>query len=106
MDAEPVNSTAEETPAATETSQQALKDVLLAAERGLSEAGRNAEKMIRDAIQTLRVSSGSGPRSAEQAVDEAQRYLVERVRERPVTAALAGVGLGVLLGLLLSSRGK
>ena len=39
-------------------------------------------------------------------VDDAQRYVVERVKERPVTAALAGLGLGFLLGVLLSSRGK
>jgi ElaB/YqjD/DUF883 family membrane-anchored ribosome-binding protein len=40
------------------------------------------------------------------AVDEAQRYVVERVKERPVTATLAGIGVGLLLGLLLANRSQ
>ena len=38
--------------------------------------------------------------------DEAQRYVVARVRERPLTATLAGLGVGLLLGLLLANRSK
>ncbi len=106
MNAEPANPATEDATEPSGAQQQALKDALLAAERGLSEAARSAEKMIREGILALRSSSGAEPRSAEEAVDEAQRYLVERVRERPVTAALAGLGVGLLLGLLLSSRGK
>ena len=37
-------------------------------------------------------------------VDEASRYVSERVRERPITATLAGLGVGVLLGLLLAGN--
>ncbi len=35
-----------------------------------------------------------------------QRYVVERVKERPVTATLAGLGVGLLLGLLLANRSQ
>jgi len=44
--------------------------------------------------------------NAGQQVDEAQRYLTERVKERPMTAVLAGVGIGLVLGLLLSNRSQ
>jgi len=39
-------------------------------------------------------------------VEEAQRYVMERVKERPMTATLAGLGVGVLIGLLLSNRSR
>jgi ElaB/YqjD/DUF883 family membrane-anchored ribosome-binding protein len=84
-----------------ETAQRALKESLAAAERRLSEAAKTAERVIKDSIETIKAQTQaySGP-----TVDEAQRYVVERVKERPVTATLAGLGVGFLLGLLLSSR--
>jgi ElaB/YqjD/DUF883 family membrane-anchored ribosome-binding protein len=39
---------------------------------------------------------------AQDRFDVAQRYLVERVQERPVAATLCAVGVGVVLGLLLA----
>ena len=39
---------------------------------------------------------------AQDRFDVAQRYLVERVQERPIASTLAAVGVGVVLGLLLS----
>ncbi|MDB5481134.1 MAG: hypothetical protein JWO83_2187 [Caulobacteraceae bacterium] len=89
-----------------ETAQRALKDSLAAAERRLSEAARTAERVIKDSIETIKAQTQAYSGPASQTVDEAQRYVVERVKERPVTATLAGVGVGFLLGLLLSSRGR
>ena len=39
---------------------------------------------------------------AQDRFDVAQRYLVERVQERPIASTLAAVGVGVVLGLLLA----
>ena len=39
-----------------------------------------------------------------QQIDEAQKYVVERIKERPVVATLAGLGVGLLLGLMMASR--
>ena len=92
--------------AALENAQRALKDSLAVAERRLSEAAKTAERVIKDGVDAIKAQTQvySGP--AGQTVDEAQRYIVERVKERPVTATLAGLGVGFLLGLLLSSRGR
>ena len=87
-----------------ESAQRALKDSLAAAERRLSEAAKTAERVIRDGIETIRAQTQAYSGPAGQTVEEAQRYVVERVKERPVTATLAGLGVGFLLGLLLSSR--
>jgi ElaB/YqjD/DUF883 family membrane-anchored ribosome-binding protein len=89
-----------------ENAQRALKDSLAAAERRLSEAAKTAERVIKDGIEAIRAQTEAYSGPAGQTVDEAQRYIVERVKERPVTATLAGLGVGFLLGLLLSSRGR
>ncbi len=90
--------------AAADQAQRALREGLAQAERRLTEAAKVAERVIRDGIEAVRAQTHgySGPAT----VDDAQRYVVERVKERPVTAALAGLGVGFLLGVLLSSRGK
>ena len=43
---------------------------------------------------------------AQDRIDVAQRYLVERVQERPIASTLAAVGVGVVLGLLLAGGGR
>ena len=46
-----------------------------------------------------------GTDNAGEQFEVAQRYVVDRVKERPVTATLAGIGVGLLIGLLLAGRG-
>ena len=36
--------------------------------------------------------------------DVAQKYVVDRVQERPVAATLTALGVGVLIGVLISGR--
>jgi ElaB/YqjD/DUF883 family membrane-anchored ribosome-binding protein len=81
----------------------AIRAGLAAVELGLAEAARIAGRLAeagREALQT-----GSDP-AAGRVLDDAQRFIVERVKARPVTALMAGLGAGILVGLLLSSRGK
>lgn len=91
---------------AAEAGRRAFKDALANAETLLAEAVRTAEKAIKDGVEALRARTKAYSGPAGQTVDDAQRYVIERVKERPVTAALAGLGVGFLLGVLLSSRGK
>ncbi|HUO11416.1 MAG TPA: hypothetical protein VMU37_01545, partial [Caulobacteraceae bacterium] len=79
-------------------------EALDAAERSLNEAVKRLEKMLREGIETLKAQSQPYRENAGQQFDEAQKYVVERVKERPVTATLAGLGVGLLLGLLLAGR--
>jgi len=71
----------------------------------LTEAAHRTETAVRDGMETLRAQSRAYADTATAQFDDAQRYVVEKVKERPVTATLAGIGVGVLIGLLLSSRG-
>ena len=68
----------------------------------LADYARRAERIVQDGLETLRANSRVYVDSAGQQIDTAQRYVVERVKERPVTATMAGVGVGVLIGLLIA----
>jgi ElaB/YqjD/DUF883 family membrane-anchored ribosome-binding protein len=91
---------------AIDSRQKQLTEALARAEKTLTEAARRAERAIREGVESLRTNSKDYTDNAGQRFDDAQKYMVERVKERPVTAALAGVGVGMLLGLLLSNRSR
>lgn len=69
----------------------------------LREAAQRVEKNLHDGLDTVRAQSRAYIDNGVQRADDAQRYVVDRVRERPVAATLAGLGVGVLLGMLLAS---
>jgi ElaB/YqjD/DUF883 family membrane-anchored ribosome-binding protein len=73
------------------------------ARAAVSDYARRAERIVQDAIERLRSNSRVYVDSAGQQFGAAQHYVTERVKERPVTATMAGVGVGLLLGLLLAS---
>ena len=91
---------------AADHGHKAFDDIIAAAERAIAEAAKTAERALRDTVDRLREGGRGYSDAASQHLDEAQRYVRDRVRERPMTAAAAGLGLGVLLGLLLSNRAK
>jgi ElaB/YqjD/DUF883 family membrane-anchored ribosome-binding protein len=88
---------------AAEHGERSFNEAMSAAERTLAEATKSAEKVFKEGVEALRAQTRVYTADAGQHVDEAQKYLVERVKERPVTAALTGLGVGLLIGLLLSS---
>lgn len=112
MSADPSKTAAEDlgdAPTAEEVvgqAQRSIKDALAAAEKSLNEASKAAEKIIKESVDSLRTHAKAYTGADAPSMEEAQRYFVERVKERPVTAAFAGVGVGLILGVLLSSRGK
>ena len=89
---------------AVDRSQEGLSDALDLAERNIRDAAKRIEKAVRDGVETLRAQTEPYRDSAGAQFDEAQKYMVARVKERPVTATMLGVGVGLLLGLLLASR--
>ncbi len=88
---------------AVDHGERSFNEAMSAAEKTLAEATKAAEKVFKEGLDALRAQTRTYTENAGERVDEAQRYLVERVKERPVTAALTGLGVGLLLGLLLSS---
>lgn len=75
-----------------------------AAKASLAEAAKRVEKSVAEGLDTLRAQSRTYTDTAGQQLDDAQRYVTERVRERPLTATLAGLGVGVLIGLLIAGN--
>ncbi len=88
--------------AALEKGQAALNEAIATAQQKIAETAKIAEKKLREQAENLRDQTKVYREIAGQQFDDAQRYVVDRVKERPVTAALAGLGVGLLLGLILS----
>ncbi|MDQ2859275.1 MAG: hypothetical protein M3T55_00800, partial [Pseudomonadota bacterium] len=85
---------------AADHGQNAINDAVAAGERAIAEAVRTAERVFKDGVETLRAQTRVYTDNAGAHVEEAQRYVMERVKERPLTATLTGLGVGLLLGLL------
>ena len=65
---------------------------------------KRIEHVMRESVDQLRTRAEPYRESASQQIDEAQKYVVERIKERPVIATMAGLGVGLLLGLLVATR--
>jgi ElaB/YqjD/DUF883 family membrane-anchored ribosome-binding protein len=79
-------------------------DAAAETERSLTELGKRAEKAIQEGLAELRSRSRDYADVAGEQFDVAQKYVVDRVQERPVAATLAALGVGVVIGLLLAGR--
>ena len=81
-----------------------LSDAAATAKANLTDAAKRIEASLTQGLETLRAQTRTYSDTAGQQVEDASRYVSERVRERPITATLAGLGVGVLLGLLLAGN--
>lgn len=73
------------------------------AQRAFSEARVKIQQAVQDGLEQIRAQSRTYADSAGEQIEQAQQYVTERVRERPLAATGAALGVGVLIGLLLSS---
>ena len=71
-------------------------------ERKIKEFAERAEQAVRERAEELRQRARGYYDDAYDHIDTAQRYLTERVQEKPVASTLAAVGVGIVLGLLLA----
>jgi ElaB/YqjD/DUF883 family membrane-anchored ribosome-binding protein len=73
------------------------------AQRAFAEARGKIQQAVQDGLEQIRTQSRVYADNASQQMEQAQQYVTERVRERPLAATGAAFGLGILVGLLLSS---
>ena len=76
------------------------------AQRTCADARARIEQAVQDGLEQLRAQSRVYADTAGEQFDQAQQYVTERVRERPMAAIGAALGVGVLVGLLLSAGRK
>jgi ElaB/YqjD/DUF883 family membrane-anchored ribosome-binding protein len=76
------------------------------AQRTFADARKRIEQAVQDGLAQLKAQSKTYADNAGEQFDQAQQYVTERVRERPLAAVGAALGVGVLVGLLLSSGRK
>ena len=94
---------------ANSTGQQALEDAMATTsssraklEDALSDFRDRATQVAQETIETLRTQARPYIGDAGQKLDDAQKYLVDRVQKQPLTTTLAVLGVGVLVGLVLA----
>ncbi len=103
MPANAVDRTAEDAKAAAHSVAEAATQFATQAEKTFAEASKRFEKVVAEGLEQVRAQSRTYADNAGEQLDEAQRYVVERVRERPLMAAGTALGVGLLVGLLLAS---
>lgn len=93
----------------------ALREKASAADARLRAKAAETEARVREQADVLRerargyyddarVKGREYYDDASERFDEAQRYLTERVQERPIQSTAIALGVGVVLGLLLAGR--
>ena len=68
----------------------------------IEEFRTRAGRVAQETLQSLRSNAGPYVDDASERFATAEKYLVERVQKQPLTTTLAVLGVGVLVGLLLS----
>ena len=93
-------------PVSTHINQAADKadKTILETEKRLEVLVDRAESAVQEALELVRTRGRVYADNAGQQLDEAQRILTERVQERPLTATFAALGVGVIVGFLVSGR--
>ena len=82
----------------------ALRAKAAEAEAALRQRGEVLREKARVYYDEARVRGREYYDDAAERFDEAQRYIVERVQERPVQSTAIALGVGVVLSLLLAGR--
>lgn len=101
-----IDRAADEARAATNAVADSASKLSAEAQRSFNDAAKRFEKVVAEGLEQVRAQSRTYADNAGQHIDEAQRYVVERVKERPLIAAGAALGAGLLIGLLLASGRK
>jgi len=89
---------------ALEDARKATASAAAETTRAFKDLTNRAQGAIRGRYDDLKGPAREYTDYAGERFDEAQRYVVERINERPVAAAGVALGVGLVLGLLLAGR--
>ena len=106
MPANAVDYAADESTSAVNAATDKASKLSAEAQRSFADAAKRIEKAVTEGIEQLRAQTRAYSDTAGQQIDEASQYMTERVRERPLAATGAALGVGVLIGLLLASTSR
>jgi ElaB/YqjD/DUF883 family membrane-anchored ribosome-binding protein len=73
------------------------------AQKAITDAAKRIEAAVQQGLEQVRAQSRVYADVATEQLDEASRLASEQIRARPLAATGLALGLGVLIGLLLSS---
>jgi len=82
--------------------RSAANDARANFEASINDLARRAEKAVQEGLETLKSRSGDYSEIAGQRLDQAQTYVRGQVQERPLTTTLAALGVGIVVGFLLT----
>ena len=71
-------------------------------EATLNDLARRAERAVNEGLDAVKTRASAYSETAGEGIDTAQRYVTTQVQERPMTTTLAALGIGVIVGFLLS----
>ncbi|MGH6911943.1 MAG: glycine zipper domain-containing protein [Phenylobacterium sp.] len=103
MPANAVDRAAAETKSAVNSATEKANKLSAEAQKSFADAAKRIEAAVQEGVEQLRAQSRAYADTAGQQIDTASQYVTERVKERPLAATGAALGIGVLIGLLLSS---
>jgi ElaB/YqjD/DUF883 family membrane-anchored ribosome-binding protein len=103
MPANSVDYAADETKAAVNSAAEAATKASADVQRSFADAAKRLERAVSEGIEQIRAQTRAYTDTAGEQLDQAQQYVTERVKERPLAATGAALGVGVLIGLLLAA---
>ena len=104
MPANSVDHTAEEATSAVNAAADKATKLSAEAQKSFAEAAKRIEKAVAEGIEQLRAQTRAYSDTAGQQIDQASQYMTERVRERPLAATGAALGVGLLVAPLAAQR--
>ncbi|MGZ8363571.1 MAG: DUF883 domain-containing protein [Caulobacteraceae bacterium] len=88
---------------ALDDARDSASDLRSRLDGSMDEIARRAEKAIHEGLEILRSRAGNYGELATERLDTAQRYVTTQVQERPLATSLTALGVGVVIGFLLSA---
>ena len=90
-----------------EEARKARAEAAAEASRAVGDLTRRAQEAVHERLDGIGGPARDYTELAGERFDEAQRYLVDKINEKPIQAAVTALGVGVVIGFLLAGgRGR